>query len=652
MNAQYPYLIANPLTPDAASRTFRGEHFDVLGPETKTQYSEVFWRSQPVALPQEIIDRFDGKVMAVTGMETDIVRVLPNGSHVPVPCFEQYNHHWSGWMRGKGARVLDEDERTAPPVLGSHGEVLPQVEIAASDFPQQQVFSEGNGNEHRRSFKGYAEGFAQLIESPATWANSPMIININKRLTGETTPGPVAALQPRYSLAPQPGPYNGVLECPCTSRKPRVLDAYHAEAEGSRVCGGVLSAVVETAEECAAAAPLAFGRNMSRALNDSRLPIGCFAAAAEARPRHAAPLRPRVTTPPSASAGPLQQPLAAVPARGRRARHARRRAAPRVPQRERQRREHRGRGAPARLAPPPVASPPSDRRPAAQRFNPGKCAAYPASELLEEPINPICNVSAYGGGLMCCTGGSLLLDAEQAVPEEADTYRLSYRFYFEEHTAQANLFRTWWSTEACAHEEGGGGPRRRATRAPATNGSSSSILHAALAIPPRQATNNEYSVPKSAADCLDPATPHAECTHTLHSRFRGKDLFGSCMATGAACADVGRIAQRDGGWFQMVYAAAHCHSPACESMELWDDDTHTLLCRNAPIYGGGGGTHDEEHFAVGIPPCVWGSAAEGLHTPPRVHLDSNLSCVKKANATNGHWGVMSLWQMRSAYLSQ
>ena len=32
-----------------------------------------------------------------------------------------------------------------------------------------------------------------------------MIININKRLTGETTPGPVAALQPRYSLAPQPG---------------------------------------------------------------------------------------------------------------------------------------------------------------------------------------------------------------------------------------------------------------------------------------------------------------------------------------------------------------------------------------------------------------------------------------------------------------
>ena len=76
LNAHYPYLIANPLTPDAASRSFRGEHFDVLGPETKSRYSEVMWHSQPVDLPQEIVDRFDGKVMAVTGFETDIVLTI------------------------------------------------------------------------------------------------------------------------------------------------------------------------------------------------------------------------------------------------------------------------------------------------------------------------------------------------------------------------------------------------------------------------------------------------------------------------------------------------------------------------------------------------------------------------------------------------
>ena len=35
-----------------------------------------------------------------------------------------------------------------------------------SKFPKIQVFSEGNGNEHRASFKGAPRGYAQLIESP------------------------------------------------------------------------------------------------------------------------------------------------------------------------------------------------------------------------------------------------------------------------------------------------------------------------------------------------------------------------------------------------------------------------------------------------------------------------------------------------------
>jgi hypothetical protein len=73
---------------------------------------------------------------------------------------------------------------------GPHGTPLPHWSPAASspsapplldDVPHVQVFSEGNGNEHRRSFKGYAQGYAQLIQSPSVWANNPMIININKR---------------------------------------------------------------------------------------------------------------------------------------------------------------------------------------------------------------------------------------------------------------------------------------------------------------------------------------------------------------------------------------------------------------------------------------------------------------------------------------
>ena len=62
------------------------------------------------------------------------------------------------------------------------------------------------------SFKGYAKGYAQLVHSPVAFVNSPMIINMNKRLTGESTPGVVASLQPRLSIAPR-GPdakYSGV----------------------------------------------------------------------------------------------------------------------------------------------------------------------------------------------------------------------------------------------------------------------------------------------------------------------------------------------------------------------------------------------------------------------------------------------------------
>jgi hypothetical protein len=43
--------------------------------------------------------------------------------------------------------------------------------------PISQMFSEGNGGESRKSFHGYPDGFAQLIESPETWRITPMQID-------------------------------------------------------------------------------------------------------------------------------------------------------------------------------------------------------------------------------------------------------------------------------------------------------------------------------------------------------------------------------------------------------------------------------------------------------------------------------------------
>ena len=49
------------------------EHFDVYG-EVQTSYSQVYWtRNNPINLPPELVKRFKGKVMAITGYEVDQV---------------------------------------------------------------------------------------------------------------------------------------------------------------------------------------------------------------------------------------------------------------------------------------------------------------------------------------------------------------------------------------------------------------------------------------------------------------------------------------------------------------------------------------------------------------------------------------------------
>ena len=185
---------------------------------------------------------------------------------------------------------------------------------------------------------------------------------------------------------------------------------------------------------------------------------------------------------------------------------------------------------------------------AGHKFNADVCAPFPTGELVTTH-NPICNISEYNGGLLCCAGGTFLLDDDQAVPNPTDAWRMRYRFYFEDYAGEAaaiqsridaqsresftappqsNLFRVWWSTEA---------------------------------------TNNEYDVPKSPWDCQDPATPAENCTHTLISRFTGLDMLTSqCMvggaAAGAACGNATRIAQEDNSTYNLMYAVMSHGLPA------------------------------------------------------------------------------------------
>ncbi|KAL4225559.1 hypothetical protein ACF0H5_016247 [Mactra antiquata] len=220
------------------------EYFDVYSPEIATHYGEVFWTDMGNnAIPKEIVDRFKGKVMAITGYEQDQVMVSPTGKpgenpdeDVSVPINWAYNHHYMAWMTGTHSK-MERIQNPDPNDVSAHGSPMKWIAVDLpsaterlnADIPTNQMFSEGNGGESRKSFHGYPDGYAQLIDSPNQWHITPMQIDTRNRDCGVTpkdinnctkfTPGPEPR-QSRYGYGiPKEGtPYAGILECPCNSR--------------------------------------------------------------------------------------------------------------------------------------------------------------------------------------------------------------------------------------------------------------------------------------------------------------------------------------------------------------------------------------------------------------------------------------------------
>ena len=90
-------------------------------------------------------------------------------------------------------------------------------------------------------------------------------------------------------------------------------------------------------------------------------------------------------------------------------------------------------------------------------------------------------------------------------------------------------------------------------------------------------------------------------------------------------------------------------APTCLSMELFNEDTGESICRNVPTYGtllanATGERRFEEEGYLALPPCVWGSAEQGLPEPPLLRWDANLTAIKRCNSTYGHTGEMARWQ--------
>jgi hypothetical protein len=91
--------------------------------------------------------------------------------------------------------------------------------------------------------------------------------------------------------------------------------------------------------------------------------------------------------------------------------------------------------------------------------------------------------------------------------------------------------------------------------------------------------------------------------------------------------------------------------PRPDLQELWNADTGKLICKQEAVYGSevsgatGARRFDEKGY-LALPPCVWGSASDGLEEPPLLTWDTNLTSIKKTNSTYAHTGEMALWQGR------
>ena len=94
----------------------------------------------------------------------------------------------SYWMRGDGTKYM---ARTKQPDADP-----------TSAIPTSQIFAEGNGGESRKSFHGYPDGVAQLVESPVKFVLNPMQIDTYNR---DLKLGDLSRLVPCHRRRVSPG---------------------------------------------------------------------------------------------------------------------------------------------------------------------------------------------------------------------------------------------------------------------------------------------------------------------------------------------------------------------------------------------------------------------------------------------------------------
>jgi len=316
MNGEYPFAPMPGGKPGLFPKAYRdypggAEYYEVVSEPMTTLYSQVWWTPlAPMPFPEEMVKKYAGRKVAIVGWEIDQVRNGTDGVWRSVPISASYNHHYTAQVIGAAARFErvrlsgPDDPRAAEVARGGHGAVQfdqPHYVArprnagnkgAALRAEDRQTFSNANGGEFRKTYHGYAPGYAIVVDSPTALQVSPMAIDTWNRdkmdIDGPRPPRFVPGPLPRASEAPTDAPmYSGLLECPLTTRTTKVIDGAYTlvrdARSGAGACGG--HAIV-TSQECfhAAAATLsAGGANALRFANatgeDEQRPAGCSVTA-------------------------------------------------------------------------------------------------------------------------------------------------------------------------------------------------------------------------------------------------------------------------------------------------------------------------------------------------------------------------------------
>lgn len=147
-----------------------------------------------------------------------------------------------------------------------------------------------------------------------------------------------------------------------------------------------------------------------------------------------------------------------------------------------------------------------------------------------------------------------------------------------------------------------------------------------------------------------PGTPPADCVFTIVGHFQIRDAVHECKDRADVWCSPTNGTFPQTPFIKLVHVSPHCHGPSCLSMQMINADTNETLCYTEPYYGVTDKAMDELSYSAGIPPCIWGTADEGLLPPPLVSLDTNITVIGRSNATFGHWGQMGHFQMRGTCL--